>query len=137
MARVREKKKRSSRHFGAAETSKERAEWPRLQQRNVDTLGLLKGKESPQCHNENSFQVRQSRSCQKEKELSPLSRSPDRGGERIKVSENRTLARKRQIRVGAWRGKGGLHSEGRQAPRRRGRAIKENLPRRSRRSMSG
>ena len=53
--------------------------------------------------------------------------------ERVKVGESRTLARERQIRAGAWRGKSGLHSGGRQIPRRRLRASKENLPRRSRR----
>ena len=39
------------------------------------------------------------------------------------------------IRVGAWRGKGVLHSEGMQVPRRKGRASKASFPRRSR-SMS-
>ena len=53
-------------------------------------------------------------------------------GERVKVSESRTLVRKRGIRAGAWRGKGGLHSEGRQIPRRKRRACKKSLPRRSR-----
>ena len=33
---------RSDRLAGAAETSKERAEWRRLQQRNLNKLGLLK-----------------------------------------------------------------------------------------------
>ena len=33
----------------------------------------------------------------------------------------------------AWRGKGGLHDEGRQIPRRKGRASKKSLPRTSRR----
>ena len=40
--------------------------------------------------------------------------------------------RERGIRAGAWRGKGKLHSEERQVPRKRGRASKKNLPRRSR-----
>ena len=31
------------------------------------------------------------------------------------MGESRTLARERGIRAGAWRGKGGLHSEGMQA----------------------
>ena len=35
--------------------------------------------------------------------------------------------------MGAWRGKGGLHSERRQIPKRKGRASKENLLRESRR----
>ena len=54
-------------------------------------------------------------------------------GERVRVSESRILTRERRIRVGAWRSKGGLHSEVRQIPRRKGRASKKSLPRRSRR----
>ena len=48
--------------------------------------------------------------------------------------------RGRGIRAGAWRGKGGLCSEGRQIPRRKERASKKSLLRRSRRKheeMSG
>ena len=52
-------------------------------------------------------------------------------GERIKVGESRTLARKRGIRVRAWSEKSGLHGERRQIPRRKGRASKKSLPRRS------
>ena len=51
----------------------------------------------------------------------------------MKESESHTLARKRGIREGAWRGKDGLHSERRKIPRRTGRASKESLPRTSRR----
>ena len=47
------------------------------------------------------------------------------------MSESRTLARKKGIGAGAWRGKSGFHSEGRQVPRRRERASKENLSARS------
>ena len=32
-------------------------------------------------------------------------------GKRVKVSESHTLAREKEIRARAWRGKGGLHSE--------------------------
>ena len=70
--------KRSGRFVEAAETSKERAEWRRLQRKNLSILGLLKRKEWPQCHRESSWQVRQSRLCQKEKEQSRLPRAPDR-----------------------------------------------------------
>ena len=38
------------------------------------------------------------------------------------MGESRTLASERRIRVGAWRGKGGLHSEERQVSRRKGKA---------------
>ena len=54
-------------------------------------------------------------------------------GERVKVGESRTLARKRRIIAGAWSGKGGIHREGRQIPRKKGRASKKSLPRTIRR----
>ena len=53
--------------------------------------------------------------------------------ERVKVGESRTLARVRGIRARAWRGKGGIHREGRQVPRRTGRASNKSLPRTSKR----
>ena len=43
--------------------------------------------------------IRQSRPCQKEKEQSRLSKAPDHEGERVKVSEDRTLAREKGIRT--------------------------------------
>ena len=72
--------KKNGRLYGAAETSKERAEWRRLQQKNLSILGLLKRKEWPQCHRESRWQVRQSRLCHKEKEQSRLFKAPDRKG---------------------------------------------------------
>ena len=69
--------KKSGRLDGAAETSKERAEWRRLQRKNLNILGLPKRNEWPQCHRESSWQVRQSCLCQKEKEQSRLSKAPD------------------------------------------------------------
>ena len=65
---------------GAAETSKDRAEWRSLQRKNLNILGLPKRKEWPQCHRESSWQVRRSRLCQKEKEQSRLFRVPDHNG---------------------------------------------------------
>ena len=53
--------------------------------------------------------------------------------ERVKVGKGCTLTRKRGIRAGAWRGKDGLHSEGRQAPRREERASKKSLLKENRR----
>ena len=49
------------------------------------------------------------------------------------MSQSRTFSREKEIRAGAWRGKDGLHGEGRQIPGRRGRATKESLSRTSRR----
>ena len=65
---------------GAAETSKERAEWRRLQPKNLSILGLPKRKEWHQCHRESSCQERRSRLCQKQREQSRLSRVPDHEG---------------------------------------------------------
>ena len=117
--------KRNGRLVGAAETSKEREEWRRLQRKNLSILGLPKRKEWPQCHRESSWQERRSRPCQKKKEKSRQSKVPDREGERVKLSESRTLARETGIRARAWRGKGGLHSEKRQIPSRKRRASKK------------
>ena len=72
-----EEEKKNGRLYGVAETSKERAEWPRLQRKNWNKLGLPKRKEWPQCHRESSWQERRSRPCQKEKEQSRLFRVPD------------------------------------------------------------
>ena len=47
------------------------------------------------------------------------------------MGKSRTLARERGIKARAWRGKGGLHGEGRQISRRKGRACKKSLPRTS------
>ena len=72
--------KRNGRLYGAAKTSKKRAEWRRLQRKNLNILGLPKRKEWHQCHRESSWQERQSRPCQKEKEQSRQSRVPDHEG---------------------------------------------------------
>ena len=55
------------------------------------------------------------------------------GRERVKVGESRTLTKERGIGARAWKGKGGIHREGRQIPRRKERACKKSLHRRSRR----
>ena len=69
MARTeRESEKRSGRIVGAAEASKELAQWRGHQRKNFNKLGLPKRKKWSQCHNQSSWQVRQSRFCQKEKE---------------------------------------------------------------------
>ena len=87
--------KRSGRLVGAAETSKERAEWHRLQRKNLSVLGLLKRKEWPQCHRESSCQERQSRLCQKEQ--SRLSRVPGHEGGESQGGREPHLARERRI----------------------------------------
>ena len=78
--KVGEEEKRNGRLVGAAETSEERAEWRRLQRKNLSIQGLLKRKEWPRCHRESSWQVRRSHPCQEEKEQSRQSRVPDHEG---------------------------------------------------------
>ena len=63
-----------------------------------------------------------------------LARTPEPPLARVReMGESRTLARVREIRARAWRGKGGLHGERRHIPRRKGKASKKSLPRTSRR----
>ena len=125
--------KRNGRLVGAAETSKERAEWRRFQRNNLNILGLPKRKKWPQCHRESSWQERRSRPYQKEKEQSCLSKAPDHEEERVKVCESRTLARVRGAGARAWRGKGVLHRERGKIPGRKRRTSKKSLPKRTRR----
>ena len=49
------------------------------------------------------------------------------------MGESRTLVSESGIRAGAWSVRGRFYREGRQIPRRRGRASKKSLPRKSRR----
>ena len=94
-------KKRSGRLVDAAETSKERAKWRRLQRKNLSILGLPKRKEWPQCHRESSWQERRSRLCQKQKEQSRMSRVLNHGGGR----------ESRWARAASWRERGGSERE--------------------------
>ena len=89
--------KRNGRPVGAAETSKERAEWRRLKRKNLSILGLPKRKEWPQRHRESSWQERRSRPCQKENRAVNPKHQIMRG-ERVKVGESRTLASERGIK---------------------------------------
>ena len=94
-------KKRSGRLVGAAKTSKERAEWCRLQRKNLNILDLLKRKGWPRCHRESSWQVRQSRLCQGEKEQVRLSIGPDRDEEESQCERELHLGEKEGIRAEA------------------------------------
>ena len=124
--------KRNGRLVGAAETSKERAELRRFQRKNLNILGLLKRKEWPQCHRESSGQERRSRLCEKKKEQSHQSKAPDHEGGESQGGREFAPWREREITARAWSGKGGLHRERRQIPRRSQRASKKSLPRTSR-----
>ena len=126
------KEKRNGRLVGAAETSKERAEWRRLQQKNLSILGLPKRKVWPQCHRESSWQGRCSCLCQTEKGQSRLSKAPDHEGGESQGGREPHLGQKEGIRARAWSEKGGIHRERGPIPRRRGRASNKSLPRTSR-----
>ena len=76
--------KRSGRLAAAAETSKERAEWRRLQRKNLSILGLPKRKEWPQCH--------------REREREQLARAPQ--PPLSKGKRNRAVCPKHQIMKG-------------------------------------
>ena len=65
---------RNDRLAGIAKTSGELAEWPRLQHKNLKTLGLTTRKEWPQRQEVSSCQKRQS-SLAKKKIVTPI--SPD------------------------------------------------------------
>ena len=82
-----------------------------MAQASAEKLGLPKRKEWPQCHRESSWQERRSRPCQKEKEQSRQSRAPDHEGGESQSGREPHLEREREIRAGAWRGKGGLDRE--------------------------
>ena len=113
------KEKRNGRLVGAAETSKECAEWCRLQRKNLTKLGLLKRKERPQYHRESSWQICQSHPYQKEKEQSHQSRVPDHEEGESQGGQEPHLGKRE-----------GDHSE---SMERKGRASKKSLPGRSRR----
>ena len=68
---IKGEEKTNGRLVGASETSKERAEWRRLQRKNLNILGVLKRNEWPHCYRESSWQVRRSCPCQKEKGTEP------------------------------------------------------------------
>ena len=101
--------KRNGRLVDAAETSKERAEWRRLQRKNFSILGLPKRKEWPQCHRESSWQERRSRPCQKEKEQSRQSKAPDHEGGESQGGREPHLGEKEGDQCES--GKGGLDRE--------------------------
>ena len=90
--------KKNGRPVGAAEISKQRAEWRRLHRKNLNILGLPRRKEWPQCHRESSWQVCRSRLCQKEKEQSRQSRVPDHEGEESQGGRELHLGEREGIR---------------------------------------
>ena len=93
----------------------------------LEHTGTAEKKELPQCHRESIWQVGQAALAKRKRNRALC---PDH---QIMRCESRTLVRERGDQSGSMGGKGGLYSEGRQVPIRRGRASKDNLPRRSRR----
>ena len=117
--KVREEEKRSGKLVGAAETSKEVVERCRLQQNNLSIQDLPKRRKRPQFNKESSWQERQAAFAKKKQKQSRLSRASDhKVGESQDEQEQHLGERERGIRVGAWKRQSGLHSEGRQVPRR-------------------
>ena len=80
--RRRREEKRSGRLVGAAEASRA-CRMAQVSAEKLEHSGPAEKEEWRQCHRESSWQVRQSRPCQKEKEQSRLSRGPD-----LKVGES-------------------------------------------------
>ena len=125
-----EEEKKNGRLYGVAETSKGRAEWRRLQQKN---WACQKGKSGLSATERAVGKNAGAALAKRKRNKAVCPEYQVMRGERVKVGKSRTLARVRGIRVRAWRGKGGLDCEGRQIPRRTGRASNKSLPRTSRR----
>ena len=123
--------KRNGRLVGAAETSKEREEWRRLQRKNLSILGKEKSGLSDTERAVGKYAAAALVKKRRNRAVSPKHQITKE--ERIKVGESRILVRVRGIRAGAWIGKSSLHGEERQVSRRKGRASKESLPGTSRR----
>ena len=118
------KEKKNGRLVGAAETSKERAEWRRLQRKNWNILGLPKRKEWPQCTERAVGKNAGAALAKRKRSKADCPKYQIIKGERVKVGESHTLARERGIRARAWNGKGGLYGEQGQIPRRTGRKAR-------------
>ena len=73
----------------------------------------------------------------KEKKQSRLSRALHCEREENQGEREPHFVEREGIKAEAWGRMGGLHSEGKQVPRRRGMASKESFPRRSRRKYEG
>ena len=105
------------------ETSKVRAEWRRLQRKNLNILGLPKRKEWPRCHIREQLASTPEPPLPKGKRTEPSVQSTRSRGKRESRWARAAPWRERgEIRARTWRGKGGLHCGGRQIPRRKGRA---------------
>ena len=81
----------------APETSKERAEWRRLQQKNLNILGLLKRKEWLSAKERAVGKYAGAAIAKRNRAISPEYQYMR--WKRVKVSESRTLASKRGIRI--------------------------------------
>ena len=110
---------KNGRLVGAAETCKERAEWRRLQPKKLEHTEPA---EKERVATEKAVgKYAKAAFAKRKKNRAVCLEYQIMREEKVKVGESRTLARKRGIRAGAWSGKGGLHSEGRQIARRKGR----------------
>ena len=132
-SQIRGEEKRSGRLVDAAEISKERAEWRWLQQRNLSILVLLRRKSGLGATEKAVGKYARAAFVTRKRNEDVCPNHQIVRWERVKVSTNRTLVRKREIRAIAWGGENGLHGERRRVPRKKGIASKESLPRTSRR----
>ena len=125
--------------FGGAKTSREFAEWRRLDLKNLNKLHLPKRKGWSKRHKVSRWQGPPSHLCQKKKEQNHQSRSPNHEMEKSQCEQKVCLGVKEGIIAGACEGKSKFYTK-KPVPSRRRNASKENLPRRSRRKherMSG
>ena len=97
----------------------------------LEYTGPAEKERGPQCHRVSSWQGLQSRLCQKEQ--SHLFRSSDREVRESQGEREPQVAEREGDRSARMGRKRWTHCEGRQVPRRRGRASKESLPRGSKR----
>ena len=104
MARaIEQEKKRQWHTCGAAKTSKELAEWPRLQRKNLNILGLPKTKEWPQCHKKAVGKYARAAFAKGEMKSAICPKHQIVRRESVKVSKNRTFTREKGIKAGTWR----------------------------------
>ena len=98
--------KKNGRLVGAAETSKERAEWRRLQRKNLNIAywACRKGKSGLSATERAVGKNAGAALAKRKRNRAVCPEYQIMREEKVKVGESRTLARERKIRAGAWRG---------------------------------
>ena len=98
--------KRNGGLVGAAETSKELKEWRRLQRKNLNILGLLKGKSGHSAIERAIGKYAGGAFAKRKRNRAVSSGYQIMREERVKVGETRSLARERGDRSGSMKWKG-------------------------------